>query len=363
MLEIIFLIVLSLYFFISVFLVDGVSKKFLKIPDNLVKTITVIVCARDEEKNILACLQSLNNLNYPPNKLEIIIADDGSTDMTGKIIDDYIRGKNNFKKIAVVQNVGKLFGKTNALAQAIKKASGEIILTTDADCIVPPNWAKTLALYYTENVGAVCGFTIPYARNFFEGMQAVDLCYLLTVAAGTTNFEKPISCLGNNMSFIKSAYEAIGGYENIPISVTEDFALLNAISKLGKYQILFPLEKDLMVSTKACDNFKSLISQKKRWAVGGLNAPLYGIFILLVAILTNLFVFITPLFFNDVWLYLLVFKIAIDFLVVYPVHKRLEISKNLKYFFGFQIYYTLYVLIIPLILLFNRKVIWKGREF
>lgn len=363
MLEIIFLIILSLYFFISVFLVNGVSKRILTVHENLSKNITVIVCAKNEEKNILACLQSLNNLDYPQDKLEIIISDDGSTDMTGKIIDEYIKDKNNFKKIYVKQNNGLLIGKANALAQAIKKANGEIILTTDADCIIPPTWAKALVSYYKGNIGAVCGYTIPDVTNFFEGIQAVDLCYLLTVAAGTTNNGKPISCLGNNMSFLKKAYEEIGGYENLPISVTEDFVLLNAISKLKKYQIFFPLEKDIMLSTKACDNFRSLISQKKRWAVGGLNAPMHGIIIMIVAILTNLFVFLTPLFFDDVWLYLAVFKIAIDFFVVYPVHKRLGISKNLKYFFGFQIYYTLYVLILPLILLFNRKIIWKGREF
>ncbi len=363
MFEIIFLVVLSGYFIQSVLFVIGAAKRFPKIKEEDLPSATVIVAARNEEENILNCLESLEHLEYPEGKLEIIIVDDKSTDSTGKIIDDFIAGKEKFKKIVTKKEIGMLKGKTNALANAIDIAEGEIILTTDADCKVHPSWAKTVASYYQKDIGAVNGFTTQNASNGFSGMQAIDFIYLLTVASGTINLKKPISCIGNNMSYRKQAYEEVGGYENLPFSVTEDFNLLFSIYKLGKYKIILPLDSNTLITSKPCTNFKDLYHQKKRWSVGGLGVPFRGYIVMAWGFLTNLGILLTPLFFSPVWLYLAVFKIAIDFFVLYPVHKQLGISRNLKYFLYFQIYYTLYVIAIPFVLAAGRKVKWKGREY
>jgi cellulose synthase/poly-beta-1,6-N-acetylglucosamine synthase-like glycosyltransferase len=194
-------------------------------------------------------------------------------------------------------------------------------------------------------------------------MQAIDFIYLLLVGGGTINLGSPISCIGNNMSFRKKAYKEIGGYESLPFSVTEDFTLLRAIYELKKYKILFPLEKDALVTSIPCSNLKSLYRQKKRWSVGGLGVPLRGFFIMFWGYLTSLCIILTPLFYSPIWLYLIFFKLTIDFFVLYPIHERLGITKNLKYFFVHQIYYILYVLALPFIVLTSRKVIWKGREY
>ncbi len=363
MFEIIFLIVLSGYFIQSVVFIIGASKRFPKIKENELPNASVIVAARNEEENILRCLQSLDNLVYPKGKLEIILVDDKSTDSTGIIIDEFIAGKPRFKKIIAKKEIGMLKGKTNALANAIEIAAGEIILTTDADCEVHPNWAKTTASYYKEGVGAVNGFTTQLAYNGFSGMQAIDFIYLLTAAAGTINLKKPISCIGNNMSYRKKAYEEVGGYENLPFSVTEDFNLLWSIYCLGKYRIILPLDKNALITSIPCKNFSGLYRQKKRWAVGGLEVPFRGYVVMAWGFLTNLCLLLTPLFFSPVWLYLAVFKLATDFFVLYFVHKQLGITRNLKYFFNFQIYYLLYVVALPFVLLYSRKVVWKGREY
>ena len=363
MFEIIFLIVLCGYFIQSVIFVIGAAIKFPKLKNDELPTATVVVAARNEEENILRCLTSLNMLKYPEGKLEIILVDDKSTDNTGKIIDEFIAGNNKFKKIVTKKEIGMLKGKTNALANAIEIAKGEIILTTDADCEVHPLWAKTTASYYQKDIGAVNGFTTQEAANGFSGMQAIDFIYLLTVASGTINLKKPISCIGNNMSYRKKAYEEVGGYQNLPFSVTEDFNLLFAIYKLDKYRIILPSDPDTLITSKPCTNFKSLYRQKKRWSVGGLSVPFRGYIVMAWGFLTNIGILLTPLFFSPVWLYLAVFKITIDFFVLYPVHKQLGIVKNLKYFLYFQIYYTLYVIAIPFVLAASRKVVWKGREY
>jgi 1,2-diacylglycerol 3-beta-glucosyltransferase len=194
-------------------------------------------------------------------------------------------------------------------------------------------------------------------------MQALDFIYLLAVASGTINLGYPISCIGNNMAYRKKAYLDAGGYENLPFSVTEDSQLLNTIDNLKKYKIIYPLDKRSLVNSIPCKSFKELYRQKKRWAIGGIDVPLRGYFVMSTAFAVNLLMFLTPLFFSSVMLYLAVFKLAIDFFILYPVLKALGLTKNLKYFFVFQIYYIIYTLVLPFALLISRKVVWKNRKF
>lgn len=364
MLEIIFLILVSGYFIISATLVIGAKKIYLQLTEEQLPSVSVVVAARNEAKNILSCLESLNKLIYPENKIEIIIVDDASTDGTGSIIKDFVKDKPVFKTLRLDENQsGKLRGKVRAMAEGIKISSGEIILTTDADCVVNPLWAKTITSYYVGNVGVVNGFTSQTVKGLFSGMQAIDFIYLLFITAGTINLGKPVSCIGNNMSFRKKAYEETGGFENLPFSVTEDFLLLNSIHKLKKYEVIYPLNQNSVVISKPASSPGELFNQKKRWAVGGIDTPPIGIGLMLWSFLTNLFLLITPFFFSEVWLYLVFFKVIIDFFVLMPVHQKLGLQKNLKYFPVFQIYYILYVVFLPLTLIFSRKVFWKGREY
>ncbi len=363
MFELIFLLIMVGYSAQIFCFLIGAKKKFPKITDDNLSTATIIVAARNEENNILRTLQSLDKLEYPENKLQILIVDDQSTDSTGKIIDDFILNKKRFLKITTEEHHTKLIGKMRALAYAIKEATGEIILTTDADCEVKPQWAKTVCSYYFDEVAIVAGVTTQTAEKWFYGMQALDFVYLLTAGSGCTNLNYPISCIGNNMSFRKSAYDEVGGYEKLPHSVTEDFTLMNAIYNLKKYKVLFPIDKEALVVSIPCQSVKSLFRQKKRWGVGGLGVPFRGFVIMFFGFLANLLVLLTPFFFSSSWLALVVFKAALDFFYLYPVHQKLEISKNLKYFFHFEIYYLIYVVLLPFIVLPNRKVIWKGREY
>lgn len=360
--EVIFLTAVSLYFTFLILISIGVRKKYPRTGYEELPTATVIVAARNEENNINACLDSLNNLKYPEGRLEIIIVDDYSEDRTGKIVDEFITDKPRFKKILPDMN-SSLLGKVNAVASAIRIARGEIILLTDADCEVSDTWAETLCSFYKEDVGIVNGFTKLKDGNAFAAVQGIDLVFLLSTAAGTINLNYPVSCIGNNMSFRKEAYLEAGGYENIPFSVTEDFALLQGIERLKKYNITYPLMKESLVESNACGSLKELIGQKKRWGRGGLDVPLYGFIIMGIAFLTNLLVLLTPLFFSSVWLYLAFFKILADYLFLYPVHSALGNKKQLNYFIFFQVYFIIYTTILPLILIFNRKISWKGRSY
>ncbi|MEO7833879.1 MAG: glycosyltransferase, partial [Ginsengibacter sp.] len=112
--------------------------------ENELPLISVIIAARNEEKNIGNCIQSIINQTYPENKFEIIITDDHSTDKTVSIIQSF--QKENIRVIDLAdfthnQNLNSY--KKKSIEAALQFAKGELIVTTDADCTAPPKWLET----------------------------------------------------------------------------------------------------------------------------------------------------------------------------------------------------------------------------
>lgn len=360
--ELLFGIVVSIYILQQIVFLIGFSKK---IPFNkeFEPNVTVIVAARNEEKNISNCLESLSKIAYPKEKLEIIIVDDHSTDMTGEIIDEFSKKYTFIKKVIPQKQVVPKPGKTNAIVNGIEKSKGEIIFTTDADCVVKPSWIKTQIKYFTDEVGVVPGLTFQKSCSQFTGMQNLDWVFLLTVAAGTINLGFPLSCIGNNMAYRRDAYNWVGGYQNIKFSVTEDFALLHKIHKHTHYKVVFPTEESGINFSEPCKDWKTLYRQKHRWGRGGIDAPFLGYIVMFWGFASHLFILLQFFFGSYYSLLITLAKVLSDLLFLSFPLKKFKMLRELKYFISFEIYFTIYVLVLPFITFLDKKVIWKEREY
>src|SRR5690554_1355134 len=123
-------------------------------------TVSVLVPARNEEQHLPACLESLARINYPQERLQIIVGDDHSTDNTSSIVKEWVvKGKNRLFIPVVTSDSRKVNGKANALSQMAKMAEGEFFLFTDADCMVNPSWVMELVSAYNSRHGLVTGIT------------------------------------------------------------------------------------------------------------------------------------------------------------------------------------------------------------
>jgi glycosyltransferase involved in cell wall biosynthesis len=100
--------------------------------------VSVLIAARNEEKNLAACLESLLRSNYPTAKFEILVIDDRSTDGTRELAENFARQCQQVRVVPVRQRLENMSGKASALCQGMEHAYGEIVLMTDADCRVPP---------------------------------------------------------------------------------------------------------------------------------------------------------------------------------------------------------------------------------
>lgn len=327
--------------------------------------VSVIIAARNEEHNIRRCLDAVVRLRYPRELLEVILVNDRSTDATADIVREYSARCPFLRLVNARPGAGQLKGKANALSQGIAVATGEIILMTDADCAVPPGWIDETVKYYVDDtVGIVPGFTAIRASKLFEAIQTLDWFALFSVAAGANRLGFPVTAVGNNLSVRRAAYDAVGGYESIPFSITEDYALFHAVTATTKYRACFPLDPETLVVSEPCPGWRDLYRQRKRWFSGGRDMNFQSIamfgaaWLLHAGLIAGLAVASGPL----VWTAAAI-KIGVDFLLCIPSLFTFKRWDLLPAFPVYEIYYFLYVLIFPVIVLARGDVVWKERSF
>ncbi|MCK4694576.1 MAG: glycosyltransferase, partial [Candidatus Cloacimonetes bacterium] len=113
--------------------------------------VSIVIAARNESENISRLLTSLVNQTYPVNLYEIIVADDDSIDNTAEIVKTFSDKWNNVKLIQVKGRKEANSPKKNALTQAIETSKGEVLLSTDADCIVGKYWIESMVTNFNDN--------------------------------------------------------------------------------------------------------------------------------------------------------------------------------------------------------------------
>ncbi len=198
--------------------------------------VSVCVPARDEERGIRACLESLLKQDYP--QFEVIVVNDHSTDRTGELIHELAR--NNSRLIALDgEDLPKgWLGKPFALHQAFQKAKGEILLFTDADPVFEPSALRTAVFTLRErNLDALTLMPRAEFGSFWE--RAVQPT-IFGFIASLTRFRKVNSPdhksamgFGVFLMFKRSAYEAIGGHEGGKADVLEDVLIAKRLKKAG----------------------------------------------------------------------------------------------------------------------------------
>jgi len=366
--EYIFSIIAGAYFILHLYLLSGLKKSVNANSDNKnnVNSISVIVAGRNESNNITDCINSIKQSHVSDKQVEYIFVNDNSDDNTFELMQKAVDGVPGFKVINSYPSLSSnLKGKANAIDNAISVSKGEIIISTDADCIVPHTWVNNTADHFKNETGMVCGFTfIDHKNSLFPLMQCIDWFYLLTLASSSCGLNKIMSCIGNNISFTKEAYMDVGGYSSIKFSVTEDLALMRKINASGKFKIIFPLDKNCLVKTKPCKNLNELFSQKRRWFRGGIGINILG-YMTGVCLYSVNILLLFGLFFIDLPLYLLLVTVKIfsEILLLRNTFRIFNVRYLYKYYLLFTVYFAMYGLLLPLTFVFRSRIKWKNRKF
>ncbi|HVZ38946.1 MAG TPA: glycosyltransferase [Candidatus Kapabacteria bacterium] len=324
--------------------------------------VTVLVAARNEEANIEACLQALLAQDYPPERMQIIAVNDESEDRTLELMCAHADA--NPGRLTIVSTVAEnshARGKARAIAQGMDVATGEIVLLTDADCTPASTWVRAVVEHFHGDVAVCGGFTVISAHDLLGSMQQLDWVHLQTLGSAALGLGFPVGVIGNNFSFRRSAYEAVGGYRAVPFTVTEDFALYQAMTRNGAGAV-FPCSREALVYTNPCASLGEVMRQKQRWARGGTENTVPGYTLFIVAVLIMFAFTLAPFVSLTAWAVVWGVKIFCDLLVLVPSFRILRMTGQLKWFPAFEFYFVVQISMIPLLLM-SRTVVWKGREY
>ena len=341
--------------------------------------ISVIIAARNEERNIGACIRSLMRQSYPRDKFEIIVTDDHSTDDTVPILHSF--GKQNITVLHLsdfTQNQVLNSYKKKSIDTALRFAKGELIVTTDADCIAGEKWIATLASFYRQQSPVFVAMPVMFASSLpgevpgarlLTLFQSLDFMSLQGITGASVFKKIHAMCNGANLAYEKSVFFEVGGFEGIDqVASGDDMLLMHKIQSRYPHEVMFLKSKDVIITTRAASGLKDFIHQRIRWAS---KADLYTdkkiTAVLVLVYLLNAWLFILALssFFYPDALYLLaaslVIKTGIELFFLFPVARFFGKQRQLWWFLPAQPFHILYTLIAGWLGKFGSYQ-WKGRK-
>ncbi|MBF9237194.1 glycosyltransferase [Hymenobacter sp. BT683] len=236
--------------------------------------VSVLIAARDEASALPRCLASLRALHYPPELIEVLVGDDASADGTAAVAAAAMQGfAGQFRVVPISATLGEARGKANVLAHLAKLATTDFFFITDADISVPPTWLAGLLAHAAPGVGTVTGITAVRGPRLFHRLQGIDWLLSLSMVQVVSDLGRPVTAMGNNMLVTRAAYQATGGYEALPFSVTEDFALFNATLEQG-YGFRNVYAPAVRADSLPILTWAALMKQRRRWLKGVEALPL-----------------------------------------------------------------------------------------
>ena len=227
--------------------------------------VSVVIAARNEEKNLPDLIQDLVNQEYPLDQLEVIIVDDRSTDSTAKILIEAAENYAVVKYIRVETLSTEMTPKKHALTLGIEMAKGDVILSTDADCRVGKLWVSGMAYSVIQQDSISIGYSKVAGESFFERIQMLDFLGIITANAGAGGWGHFWSGTGQNLAYKKSDFETIGKFEPVKDKISgDDMYLVQSISKLKRG--IINIDANTFVTTSAMPAFLDFINQRVRWS-------------------------------------------------------------------------------------------------
>ena len=324
--------------------------------------ISILIAARNEEHTIEACLAKLLSVDYPIDKMEILVGNDNSEDQTLKIAQSLAEKDRRIKVFDIRANLGLARGKANVLAHLANQARGQFYFITDADTRVPEHWVQNLLCGVHRNTGIISGVTIVAGKGLWARLQNMEWLNALGMLKVVTDMGIPVTGIGNNMMITREAYEKVGGYENIPFSIVEDFQLTCEVLKAG-FGVINLLNPQVTAITNPAKKIKDILNQRKRWMNGAIKIPLILKLILVAQVLV--IPLCAVLFFYNIILalFFLFFKILLRSTFSFFVYKKVKQKINFDTILLYDLYAGLLTIMTLIYYIVPVKLDWKGRKY
>jgi len=249
----------ALYLLVLLFLIRGwLAVKKPKVATSGFSTkVTILIAARNEEDNIASTIEDILAQDYPKELTEVIIVDDHSIDCTAEIITSY--ADRGIKLLQLREEQALNSYKKKAIAEAIRRSTGDVMVATDADCSMGPQWLSTIIGYYETYHPVMISSPVGYfkEKSFFERLQTLEFSYLIGIGAAFIGNGSASTCNGANLAYRKDVFYEVGGFKGIDdVASGDDELLLQKVAARYPGKIGFLKRSEAVVYTHAKPNLK-----------------------------------------------------------------------------------------------------------
>lgn len=351
--------------------------------DEALPFVSVVVAARNEEAGIGACLHAIRSNDYPAHLFEIIVVDDGSDDATAARVgavqeyqavhaDAYattvLPPAPDIRLIRMADFPEAFTGAKNAaLRRGIETAHGDILITTDADCIVGPRWIRTMVNWFTAETGFVAG-PVRYrpGNTLFGKLQALEFLALVATGAGGMGMNRPNMCNSANVAYRRVVYDHFRALRRS--GPGEDEVWAQRLAAETSWRVRFCAAPEALVETEPVLSRSAFWRQRRRWAGtgprypdGALVAAIFGVYFFYVMLLMSLVAACFVPLLRPVVMAVFGLKVIVEAALLYPACTHFGQAALFRYFIPEQLLQIPYVVFVGLAAA-TGNTHWKGRK-
>lgn len=333
---------------------------------------TLVIPFRNEENNLPKLLASIRSLTYSKERIEILFIDDDSTDNSAKIIDLFAKENTQIDILLLRNERISNSPKKDAITTAIKTSSKEWIITTDADCILPENWLKTIDNFIQQNEYNMVIAPVTYStdKSFIHQFQLLDFLSLQASTVSGFGLQNPFLCNGANLAYKKEIFNKVNGFEsNNTIASGDDVFLLEKFLQFDNTKVAYLKSHEVIVTTFPVNTFRELLHQRVRWASKTANYNLFfGKLIGVLILLGNSIIALSPLLVlygiisSSTAISYFLMKLFFDYVLLKRISRFFKQKTSFANYVSSSLIYPYFTLLVVLKSLFSNYN-WKGRTF
>ena len=248
-----FALVISIFWLQVMLLNEEKTKITTKFP-----SVSILIPAYNEGKTITKTIKSVLNLDYPKDKLEIIVINDSSTDNTADMV-------KKFKEVKLIYNKHRGAGKASALNMGLKYAKGELFDVIDADSEIEKNSLKNLISYFEDNKtgSVISSIKIRNPKNIYHHIQRLEYILATFIRKLMSKIDTLHITPGVLSVYRTKLIKKLGGFDEK--NITEDLEIALRL-RANNYSV--KMSPDSITYTRIPSDFKELWHQRIRWFRG-----------------------------------------------------------------------------------------------
>ncbi len=230
--------------------------------------VSVVICAKNEEKNLKENLPGILNQDY--ENYEVVVVDDVSTDKTATVLKDLKQQSILLKIITLKEKPIGIKGKKYALTQGIKNAKHDIIVLTDADCQPSGNqWLSFMSRNFHKGASIVLGYA-PYQKKIglLNAIIRYDAFFVALQYLSFSLTGRPYMGVGRNLAYSKKLFlesDGFSGHQHIPSG--DDDLFVNRVASKANTRIELAPESFMYSEPKK--SWRLFFEQKRRHITTG----------------------------------------------------------------------------------------------